>query len=205
MRKWLTGWVVTAFVLTAAWAARCDAQTVQVTPLSPALPKACWPDALLRGSDTMYRYVPCRSLDVLPPGFRKAVECTLARQRKGAWQPLVQETYRSDYLQGWYFKQGRTRPGPRITNASSSRTSTHGYALGVDIISATKGWNDPKFFYWLGQHAEACGLVAGVFWKRFPDGPHIQTGAWDGAPPAWARLLVPDSLPVVWRRTGNAN
>lgn len=191
--------LLTAFLLGGAPCV-VSAQTVQVTPLSAALPKACWPSALLRGKDTVYFYVPCRSMDVLEPHFRKKLECTLARQRKGGWQPLVQETKRSGQLQARYYAQGRTRPGPRVTNASSFITTVHGYGMAADVISATKGWTDMRFFYWMAQHAETCGLVAGHFWKKFPDSPHLQ-GPWESSPPQWARTyLKQDSLHLVWKR-----
>lgn len=178
---------------------------VRATPLSAALPKACWPASLLTGKDTAWLYVPCRSLEVLAPGFRIGLECTLDRMRRGKWQPLVQETLRSDALQRRYYAKGRTAPGPRVTNARDVIATVHGYGLGADVISAVHGWKSPRFFYWLGQHGETCGLVAGAFWKKFPDGPHVQTGAWDGAPPPWARALHGDSTLTIWRRLGVSN
>lgn len=177
-----------------------SAQTVQVTPLSAPLPKACWPTSMLRGRDTVFYYLPCNSLEVLEPRFRKGVECTLAKLKKGGWRATVYETYRSDARQRALYAQGRTRPGPKVTNASSAVTTVHFYGLAVDVIDARKGWDNPRFFYWAGQHAESCGLVSGAFWKRLPDAPHWQTGAWQGAPPLWARsLAVHDSLFLVWR------
>lgn len=196
-RRWLTGWAVAVVVWLVA--VRCEAQTVQMTPFSPALPKPCWPAHLLKGRDTAWRYVPCRSLDVLHPVVRKKIECMLARQRKGGWQPLVQETRRSQELQSAYYAKGRTLPGPRVTNVKTVANGFHGFGLGADVISATKGWSDPKFFYWQAQHAEACGLVAGYFWKSFSDPPHIQYAGWGNSPPLWARRLLADSLPMIWQ------
>jgi D-alanyl-D-alanine carboxypeptidase len=173
-------------------------------PLAAPLPKACWPKALLKGRDTAFAYLPCSSLDILEPHFRKQVECTLARLKKGGWQPKVFETYRSDARQTALYSYGRTRPGARVTNAKNAITTVHHYGLAVDMIHATKGWNHPKFFYWQGQHAEACGLVSGAFWRTMADPPHLQTGAWQGSPPTWARkLLAKDSLPVIWGIVSN--
>lgn len=177
-----------------------SAQTVQTTPLSASLPKACWPASMLRGRDTVYYYLPCNSLDVLEPHFRAQVQCTITRLKRGGWQPSIYETLRSDARQRALYAQGRTRPGPRVTNAASAVTTVHYYGMAVDMVHATKGWEHPRYFYWQGQHAEACGLVSGAFWKKFPDAPHVQTGKWQGAPPLWARGLVTnDSLPAVWR------
>ena len=143
-------------------------QVVQATPLSANLPKACWPASLLKGRDTAFLYVPCRSLDVLHPIFRAQLECMIARQKKGGWTPLVQETKRSQALQSIYYKKK-----PPVTRVKDVATGFHGYGLAADVISATKGWNDPRFFYWQAQHAEACGMTAGAFWKSFPDAPHV--------------------------------
>ncbi len=168
------------------------------------IPKACWPASDLMGRDTVYAYLPCNSLNVLPPGMRRGVDCTLGRLKKGGWDAVVFETYRSDKRQQFLYSYGRTRPGRIVTNARDATTGPHFYRFAVDIIHRTKGWDHPRFFYWVGQHAEACGLVAGAFWKRFPDAPHIQFGAWPGAPPQWARALARDSIGAVWLRVGAA-
>lgn len=191
-RRWLTGWAVAVVVWLVA--VRCEAQTVQMMPFSPALPKPCWPAHLLKGRDTAWRYVPCRSLDVLHPIFRAQLECMIARQKKGGWAPLVQETKRSQTLQSIYYKKK-----PPVTRVKDVATGFHGYGLAADVISATKGWSDPKFFYWQAQHAESCGLMAGYFWKKLPDAPHIQYAGWGNSPPLWARRLLADSLPMIWQ------
>lgn len=181
---------------------------VQTTPLSPALPKPCWPSAMLTGKDTAWLRVPCRSLEVMPIGMRIPTQCTLDRMNKAGDSTLVQETYRSWWLQAWYHAQGRTRPGAIITRVKDPRKGFHGYALGADLISAKWGWKNPRFFVRLGHAAEACGLVAGVFWARFTDGPHVQYAGWDGAPPPWAQHLLSfgsDSLHVIYRRAGVMN
>lgn len=176
-------------------------QTVQANPVSAALPKECWPDVLLKGRDTVFAYVPCRSLDVLAPRFRAVVQCTLDRSKKGGWDPLLYESLRSDKRQQALYAYGRTRAGDKVTNAQFVYLTVHGYGLAVDIIHRTRHWNHPKFFYWLAQHAEACGAVAGGFWIRFPDWPHIQYGGWAGAPPQWARTtLKTQGKEAVWIR-----
>lgn len=169
-----------------------------------SLPKSCRPKSELVGRDTLQAWLPCNSLAVLPIGFRTAVDCTMARLKKGGWDAVIYETWRSDDRQKFLYSYGRTRPGPKVTNAKDASVTVHNYRLAIDIVHRTKLWNHPRFFYWVGQHAEACGLVAGAFWARFPDQPHVQFGAWDGAPPLWARALVRDSLDVIHRRIGAA-
>jgi hypothetical protein len=159
---------------------------------SSALPKPCWPEERLVGRDTAYASFPCNSLAVLPPGMRRQVDCTLNRMRAGGWSPRVFETYRSDRRQRYLYSYGRTRPGAKVTNVATAQTGFHYWTLGADVIDARKLWAaSPQFWYWLGQHANACGLVAGAFWKSFPDRPHIQYAAWESASqrPAWVRRL----------------
>jgi hypothetical protein len=159
---------------------------------STTLPKPCWPEHLLTGRDTAFASVPCNSLEVLPVGVRRQVDCTLAKMQAGGWSAMVFETYRSDRRQRYLYSYGRTRPGAKVTNVATAQTGFHYWTLGADVIDSKKRWNaSPKFWYWLGQHAESCGLVAGAFWKAFPDQPHIQFAAWESAArrPDWVKRL----------------
>ena len=173
-------------------AAACLASSSLVAQPSTALPKPCWPEELLTGRDTAFASFPCNSLEVLPVGVRRQVDCTLDKMRAGGWSPRVFETYRSDRRQRYLYSYGRTRPGAKVTNVATAQTGFHYWTLGADVIDAKKLWDaNPKFWYWLGQHANACGLVAGAFWQRFPDKPHIQYAAWESASqrPAWVKRL----------------
>lgn len=159
---------------------------------STALAKPCWPEEKLVGRDTAYASFPCNDLRVLPVGVRAQVECVLAKMQAGGWNPRVYETYRSDRRQRYLYSFGRTRPGARVTNVATAQTGFHYWTLGADIIDAAKLWDAPeRFWYWLGQHAESCGMVAGAFWKSFPDRPHVQFAAWESASkrPQWVRDL----------------
>lgn len=169
------------------------------------LPKGCWPEHLLTGRDSVWAFTPCNALEVLPIGMRVQVECTLDRLRRGGWDPLVFETYRSDRRQQFLYSYGRTRPGKRVTNVATARTGFHHWGWAVDIIHRTRHWNHPRFFHWVGQHAEACGLVAGAFWKSFPDFPHVQFAAIESMSraPTWAkRLMAENKRDSLWLIAG---
>jgi peptidoglycan LD-endopeptidase CwlK len=172
---------------------------------STKLGKPCWPEDSLKGRDTAYAAFPCNDKRVYPIGVLKQVECVEKRLKDGGWTYKIYETYRSDRRQRWLYAQGRTRPGPRVTNVATAQTGNHYWGLGIDIIHGTRLWSHERFFYWLGQHYEACGMVAGAFWKRFPDAPHGQFAAWESASrrPDWARRYMAaghrDSL---WLRLG---
>ena len=164
-------------------------------------PTSCTPRSQLYGKDTLLALVPCADTSLLEPNFRAQVRCTLSRLDTIAkWdKAIVFESYRSDTRQQWLYSYGRTRPGKRVTNANSALTSLHGYAMGVDIIHRYTRWDNPRFFKSLAMHAEVCGAVAGAFWKRFPDYPHVQAGIWEGAPPQWARVLsAKEGYRAVW-------
>lgn len=178
-----------AVALALLLATTAEAQPATHTPAGRPLPKQCWPEELLRGRDTAFAAIPCASLDVLPVGMRRQVDCVTARLTAGGWKWRVYETYRSDRRQRYLYSYGRTRPGAKVTNVSSATNGFHHWGLGLDIIHAERLWNHPRFFYWLGQHYEACGLVAGAFWKRFPDAPHGQFAAVESMSraPAWMK------------------
>lgn len=145
--------------------------------------------------------VSCSDTSVLPPVFRAKVRCVLTHMEAGGWHPKVQETYRSNERQAFLWSYSRTRPGPRVTNAKTSITSSHGYFLAVDIVDRYKGWDNPRFFKWLVFRYEECGLTPGGKWVTFVDAPHGQFLGWAGSPPAWAQALArQDSVQVVLQR-----
>jgi hypothetical protein len=165
------------------------AQPAQRTADGRPLPKQCWPEERLVGRDTAFAAIPCSSIEVLPVGVRRQVACVTDRLDRGGWEWRIYETYRSDRRQRYLYSYGRTRPGKKVTNVQTATKGFHHWGLGLDIIHRTKLWNHPRFFYWLGQHYEACGMVAGAFWKRFPDAPHGQFAAIESMSraPAWAQ------------------
>lgn len=181
--------MIIAIVAAVLFASASSAQIPARTYLKPT---PCTPRAQLFGRDTILALGPCADLAALEPHFRAQVECTLARMDTiGHWQHAkVIETWRSRERQQFLYAYGRTKPGHKVTNAKDNLTSVHGYAMAVDIAHSKTGWDDPKFFRSLAMHAEACGLVAGAFWTKFPDFPHVQFGAWQGAPPIWAQLIA---------------
>jgi hypothetical protein len=164
--------VRSALLLSAlAFAALLCALPVQAQKATP-----CTPPEQLHGRDTLLVYLPCASLDVLKPEFRKRVECTLKRMDEhGHWKSAVPyETYRSDPRQRRLYEQGRTRPGAIVTNAKSAAESAHGQHEGADIVHSRDGWRNPRFFKSLEDHAFTCGLESGNGWLRMPDGPHLE-------------------------------
>jgi peptidoglycan LD-endopeptidase CwlK len=83
------------------------------------------------------------------------------------------------------YAQGRTAPGPIVTNAKGGQ-SWHNYALAADYV--LDGMADKPGIQWswdtkhgldkqwiaMGEIAELVGLEWGGRWRRFPDLPHVQ-------------------------------
>jgi peptidoglycan LD-endopeptidase CwlK len=77
------------------------------------------------------------------------------------------------------YSQGRTTPGPIITDAPAGY-SWHNYGLAVDIVpeEITPGqpdWNTSRpAWARLVALSGTVGLVSGSTWRTFPDWPHLQ-------------------------------
>jgi hypothetical protein len=166
---------------------------------------SCDPITVLRTSpnkrDTLKAWLPCADTAKLYPAARAQITCTVQRMQKGGWSPRIFETYRSNERQQYLYSYGRTRPGPRVTNAKDASKSMHGSGMAVDIIDAKRHWDHPRFFHWLMIHAESCGAVSGGAWARLPDYPHVQYGLYAGPPPQWMqeRKRAGVSVDSIWK------
>ncbi len=82
--------------------------------------------------------------------------------------------YRSIEEQNRLYAQGRTRPGPIVTNAKGGE-SWHNYGLAADYAFVVNGkvtWDGPWARF--GRLARANGLEWGGDWRKFCDRPHVQ-------------------------------
>lgn len=83
------------------------------------------------------------------------------------------------------YDQGRSKPGPRVTNAKPGQ-SLHNYGLAVDFAlvidhkegswDTTKDWDDDKIKDWqeVVDIFKKYGWEWGGDWKTFKDMPHFQ-------------------------------
>lgn len=74
------------------------------------------------------------------------------------------------------YAQGRTRKGPKVTNAKGGQ-SYHNFALAADLCPFKDGkpqWENANAFGRLGAVCRSVGLEWGGNWPRFPDRPHVQ-------------------------------
>ena len=119
-------------------------------------------------------------LSTLQPAMRPLVQ-TLLDNCEAAGIPcdLVQGA-RSYAEQQKVYDQGRTAPGPIVSNAPPG-DSYHNFGLAVDLVprvyKSLPNWN-PTGPYWaqVGQIGEALGLTWGGRFSR-PDKPHFELEA----------------------------
>ena len=99
------------------------------------------------------------------------------------------------------YEQGRTTPGPIVTQARGGE-SNHNYGLAADLCPFVDGrpdWNAPmKVWTALGTTAAARGLEWGGGWKKFLDKPHVQLPSLTVA--ECQRAFADGGLDAVWAR-----
>lgn len=151
----------------------------------------------------------------------KDVHPVLAAKVRQLYDQLAAEHIYIRVVQGWrsvvqqneLYAQGRTRPGPRVTNCQGGH-SYHNFGLAVDVVPSRAAvdspfepdWNhsNPAWHRMVGL-AQQLGLECGAVWESFPDWPHLQlTGDWPvGQPPESARAAYSQGgLDAVWAIVG---
>jgi peptidoglycan LD-endopeptidase CwlK len=117
-----------------------------------------------------------RSLaDLLP---RAAAKCSafINHCKEAGIDLIITSTYRDNASQAALYAQGRTAPGPRVTNADAGQ-SPHNYRVAFDFVPVVMGkavWNDDSLWQRCGAIGKAVGLEWGGDFKTFPDKPHFQ-------------------------------
>jgi peptidoglycan L-alanyl-D-glutamate endopeptidase CwlK len=143
-----------------------------------------------------------RSLDRLAPLFAEAVRAAISDLTAAGSDAYVYEARRSHELAVLYYARGRTiiPPHGKVTNAPDETRSWHGYGLAVDVISRSKGWDQPpSWFAYVAQTFKRHGCKWGGDWKQ-KDLPHMQWGRCKASPSDEARRLLAADGPVgVWR------
>lgn len=90
---------------------------------------------------------------------------------------LITSTYRDFESQTALYNQGRTTPGPVVTNARAGE-SFHNYRVAFDFVPLINGkcaWNNTAVFKKCGEIAEKCGLEWAGRWKgKFKELAHCQ-------------------------------
>lgn len=156
---------------------------------------------------------PSRDLTLLAPKFKAAVEAAIADCAGKGLEVKVNEGLRSQARQAFLFAQGRTRPGPKVTNAPTNLTSWHGYGLAVDVIHKTLAFapfgtgpgsaaKNEDWFRKVAAVFKAHSCDWGGDWKK-PDTPHMQWGACPASPTAAIKAtMTGKGMAAVWKLLG---
>lgn len=130
-----------------------------------------------------------RSLDDLAAPVKSAALAMLARCRAAGLEVLIYCTLRSNDEQASLYAQGRTKPGPVLTNAGPGRSmhnpDVQGRAWAFDAVPLVNGkaaWDDAAMVDKMGNIGEACGLEwAGRWPGALRERVHFQMPRWVAA------------------------
>ena len=118
-----------------------------------------------------------RSLDDLTPAVKSMVQQFLAKCKAEGIDILIYCTYRSPEEQDALYAQGRTKPGPIVTNARGGY-SWHNHRCAFDFVPMVGGkpqWNDKALYLKAGIIAESVGLEwAGRWTGKLRETAHCQ-------------------------------
>lgn len=97
-----------------------------------------------------------------------------AMEKKGATVKIISGTRTYEEQDALYAK-GRTKPGPRVTNARAGY-SWHNFGIAWDIglFRGREYLEDSPLYRECGAIGRSLGLEWGGDWVRFPDPPHFQ-------------------------------
>lgn len=127
-----------------------------------------------------------KRLKALMPEFATKIRLLVERVSKRGYQVEITQGLRTFAEQDALYAQGRTRKGPKVTNAKSGQ-SLHNYGLAADF-ALMKGskyvWPDPHpVWQVIAEEAKTLGLEAGYYWQH-PDKPHVEVAGL-----GWRELL----------------
>ena len=113
-----------------------------------------------------------RSLEDLAAPVKSAALAMLARCRAAGLEVLIYCTLRSNDEQAALYAQGRTKPGPVLTNAGPGRSMHNPDGQGrawafdaVPLVSGKAAWDDVVMVTKMGEIGEACGLEWAGSWR----------------------------------------
>ncbi len=90
--------------------------------------------------------------------------------------PVIVQTLRTFEEQDLLYQKGRTRPGPKVTNAKAG-SSFHNYGLALDFCLEVNGklkWVVDKNWLLVIEIFKKYGFESGHEWKTFKDSPHLE-------------------------------
>lgn len=113
--------------------------------------------------------------DLLPVVAEKCHKFIAACSRYGI-DVIITSTYRDNESQNALYAQGRSKPGPKVTNAKAGQ-SFHNFRCAFDFVPIINGkaqWDDLETFKKCGAIAESVGLEWAGRWQTFKELAHCQ-------------------------------
>lgn len=117
-----------------------------------------------------------RNISELHPKVAHLCHEFIAKCRDAGIDVLITSTYRDLESQAAIYEQGRTKAGPRVTNAKPGY-SFHNWRVAFDFVPIVNGkadWNNTITFRRCGEIAESIGLEWAGRWRTFPELAHCQ-------------------------------
>jgi len=114
-------------------------------------------------------------VDDLEPSTLARIRAWLGICEQRGYNVRVISVFRSFAEQDALYAQGRTAPGPRVTNAKGGQ-SFHNVRRAIDFGVYLGGVlsQDPDVYRQVGKAGEDAGLEWGGRWTGFPDEDHLQ-------------------------------
>lgn len=120
-----------------------------------------------------------KRLQILHPSIREdAIQAYNEAVKKTpvGIHPVIVQTLRTFEEQDLLYQKGRTRPGPKVTNAKAG-SSYHNYGLAIDFCLEVNGklvWKVNKDWMTVVNIFKEHGFTWGGDWKSFTDNPHLE-------------------------------
>ena len=108
-----------------------------------------------------------RKLEDLRDGTRAKAEKFVRQCASVGIDVLITSTYRDNESQGALYAQGRSTPGPRVTNARPGE-SFHNYRIAFDFVPIVDGkaqWNDKTAYLRMAEIGESVGRSWAGRWR----------------------------------------
>lgn len=141
-------------------------------------------------------------VNLLYPPYRRQLLACLDDLVDDGYDFRLTSGFRGEHEQNALFAQGRTAPGPKVTNAKYG-DSYHNFGIAGDLTAFTGSkadWRDASYDI-IGKYAKNHGLTWGGDFKSLKDRPHLEYNlASYGLTLADLRkIYAADGLPGVWR------
>lgn len=117
-----------------------------------------------------------RAIEDLTPAMQAKCSAFIQKCREAGIDVIITSTYRDAESQDALYAQGRTKPGPKVTNARGGE-SYHNYRIAFDFCPVVNGkcqWSDTKAFTKCGEIAESLGMTWAGRWATFKELAHCQ-------------------------------